>query len=107
ILEYTLWHEHSIPLIRRTLREIQEKHTFDERGQLLLDCGRHRAAIVYFRAGYTPSDYPSDTEFQAVYSVEKSAAIKCHALLTHLAGTKKIQQVLAEPDMLERFVSHD
>lgn len=105
ILEYTLWHEHAIPLVRRTLAQIEQHHTRDERGQLLLDSGRHRVAIVYFRAGYSPRDYPSELEYAAVKSVERSVAIKCPSLLTHLAGTKKIQQVLAEPGQLERFIS--
>ena len=64
----------------------------------------HIAAIVYFRAGYTPRDYPSDAEFRAIYLAERSVAIKCPSLACHLAGTKKIQQVLAEPGMVERFL---
>ena len=37
--------------------------------------------------------------------MERSLAIKCPSMGCHLAGTKKVQQVLAEPGMLERFIS--
>ncbi|KAK0134991.1 Glutathione synthetase [Merluccius polli] len=35
--------------------------------------------------------------------MERSLAIKCPDIGTHLAGTKKVQQVLARPGVLERF----
>ena len=35
--------------------------------------------------------------------MERSRAIKCPDIATHLAGTKKVQQVLARPGVLERF----
>ena len=36
--------------------------------------------------------------------LERSRAIKCPSAAFHLAGTKKVQQVLAEPGVLERCV---
>ena len=35
--------------------------------------------------------------------MERSLAIKCPSIQYHLAGTKKIQQALASPGVLERF----
>lgn len=35
--------------------------------------------------------------------MERSLAVKCPDIGTHLAGTKKVQQVLARPGILERF----
>lgn len=35
--------------------------------------------------------------------MEKSLAVKCPDITTHLAGTKKVQQELARPGVLERF----
>ncbi|CAK7207255.1 Glutathione synthetase [Sporothrix eucalyptigena] len=66
-------------------------------------------AVVYMRAGYGPSDYPDESAWEARYQVERSAAIKCPTVLTQVAGTKKVQQVLATPDAngsseLGRFV---
>jgi len=35
--------------------------------------------------------------------MERSLAVKCPDISTHLAGTKKVQQVLARPGVLEKF----
>ncbi|OMP01138.1 Glutathione synthase, substrate-binding, eukaryotic [Corchorus olitorius] len=63
-------------------------------------------AVVYFRAGYTPNDYPSESEWRARLLMEQSSAIKCPSISYHLAGTKKIQQELAKPNVLERFLEN-
>ncbi|KAH9287617.1 hypothetical protein KI387_031734, partial [Taxus chinensis] len=63
-------------------------------------------AVVYFRAGYMPIDYPSEAEWKARVMLEKSSAIKCPSISYHLAGSKKIQQELAKPNVLERFISN-
>jgi len=54
-------------------------------------------AVVYFRAGYGPQDYPDPIAWQARLHIERSNAIKCPSILTQLAGAKKVQQVLATP----------
>ncbi|PRQ54022.1 putative glutathione synthase [Rosa chinensis] len=36
--------------------------------------------------------------------MEQSSAIKCPSISYHLVGTKKIQQELAKPNVLERFL---
>ena len=58
----------------------------------------YEVAVVYYRSGYGPGDYPSPESWEARYHVERSAAIKCPTILTQLAGMKKVQQVLATPD---------
>jgi len=58
---------------------------------------RFEVAVVYFRSGYGPSDYPDKFAWEARYQIERSAAIKCPTILTQLAGTKKVQQLLASP----------
>lgn len=62
-------------------------------------------AVIYFRAGYEPGHYPSQDEWDARYMMEYSRAIKSPSIHYHLAGTKKVQQALAQPEMLERFIS--
>lgn len=71
-------------------------------------------AVIYMRSGYGPSDYPDETAWEARYHLERSAAIKCPTVLTQLAGAKKVQQVLATPNLtasqpsgLSRFVPED
>ncbi|KAI1102982.1 glutathione synthase [Jackrogersella minutella] len=70
-------------------------------------------AVVYMRCGYGPSDYPDQSAWEGRYHVERSAAIKCPTVLTQVAGTKKVQQVLATPEtpsnpsVLSRYISKD
>lgn len=104
ILEYTLWSNHRIRVVRLTLADLIDRTKLNNRGEVVLESGEI-AAIIYYRAGYTPRDYLSDKEYQAIEQMERSVAIKCPSLAVHLAGTKKIQQVLAQPSMVERFVS--
>ena len=52
---------------------------------------------------YTPDQYPSEVEWSARLMLERSLAIKCPSIHYHLAGTKKVQQRLAEKGMLEYF----
>ncbi|PSS22501.1 hypothetical protein M430DRAFT_65660 [Amorphotheca resinae ATCC 22711] len=70
----------------------------------------YEVAVVYFRAGYGPQDYPDASAWKARLQIERSNAIKCPTILTQLAGAKKVQQVLAtpkapsEPSILGRFM---
>ncbi|KAF4816900.1 Glutathione synthetase [Colletotrichum tropicale] len=70
-------------------------------------------AVSYLRCWYDPSDYPDESTWEARYHLERSSAIKCPTVLTQLAGSKKIQQVLAtprsgsSPSVLGRFIADD
>ncbi|KAJ4802678.1 Glutathione synthetase [Rhynchospora pubera] len=103
-LSTVLKDKHGVASIRKTLAEI------DAQGHVLPDgtlvVGGHSVSVVYFRAGYTPNDYPSETEWRARLLIESSSAVKCPSIAYHLVGTKKIQQELAKPDILERFVEN-
>ncbi|CAK8544698.1 unnamed protein product [Lathyrus sativus] len=90
-----------ITTMRKTLAEIHQEGEILSDGTLSVD--GQAVAIVYFRAGYTPADYPSESEWKARLLIEQSSAIKCPNISYHLVGTKKIQQELAEPNVLERF----
>ncbi|CAL9003452.1 unnamed protein product [Prunus brigantina] len=68
--------------------------------------GGQAIAVVYFRAGYTPNDYPSESEWRARLLLEQSSAIKCPSISYHLAGTKKIQQELVKPNVLDLTFYH-
>jgi hypothetical protein len=60
--------------------------------------------VIYFRAGYTPDHYHSEREWEGRLLLERSLAIKCPSIHYHLAGTKKVQQELAKPGMLEKYL---
>lgn len=73
-----------------------------EDGTLMVDGGANEVAVVYFRAGYTPSDYFGRKEWDARLKLERSTAIKSPSIGYHLAGTKKVQQVLAQEGQVRR-----
>ncbi|ETV90386.1 glutathione synthetase [Aphanomyces invadans] len=104
-LEYTLWESHRIKVLRRSLHQLAKSELRGVSRQLWID--GVEVAVAYFRAGYTPTDYPSETEWTGRTVVERSHAIKCPNITYHLAGTKKVQQVLASPSQLRRFLSED
>lgn len=61
-------------------------------------------STIYFRAGYTPTDYPTQTQFDTRLLLERSRAVKCPTIQLQLAGGKKVQQVLTKPGVLESFL---
>lgn len=53
----------------------------------------------------SPNDYNNDGDWNGRTLIENSKAIKCPTIAYHLAGTKKVQQALAAPGALERFLN--
>ncbi|PCD40675.1 hypothetical protein FGRA07_01946 [Fusarium graminearum] len=110
----------SIPVFRLPYSQIL-KHTKiaeTSKRQLLYHLPRnptkvYEVAVIYMRSGYGPSDYPDQQAWDARYHLERSNAIKCPTVLTQLAGTKKVQQILAtprpssSPSALSRFIRDD
>ncbi|KAM3536589.1 hypothetical protein MY4038_000044 [Beauveria bassiana] len=106
-----------VPLFRLTFSNIK-KHTSiadTPKRQLLYHLPQnaektYEVAVVYLRGMYDPSDFPDQDAWDARYHIERSSAIKCPTVLTQLAGTKKVQQVLAtpqppsEPSVLGKFI---
>ncbi|CAN4108692.1 unnamed protein product [Withania somnifera] len=93
-----------VTTIRKTLAEIDAHGELQQDGTLAVD--GQAVAVIYFRAGYAPSDYHSESEWTARLLMEQSRAVKCPSISYHLAGTKKIQQELAKPNVLERFMEN-
>ncbi|EEE52438.1 hypothetical protein OsJ_34582 [Oryza sativa Japonica Group] len=98
----------SYPLIicffLKTLAQVEAEGQVLPDGTLVVD--GQTVSVVYFRAGYSPNDYPSEAEWRARLLMEQSSAIKCPSISYHLVGTKKIQQELAKPNILERFLNN-
>ena len=61
-------------------------------------------STVYFRAGYTPTDFPTPGHYDTRYLLERSRAIQCPSIQLQLAGGKKVQEVLTKPGILESFL---
>ncbi|KMQ91518.1 glutathione synthetase [Lasius niger] len=64
-------------------------------------------AVVYYRSGYELEAYPTDKEWDIRLLIERSRAIKCPSVQYHLAGTKKVQQSLAQPNVLKKFLKDE
>lgn len=95
-LEYALLEQHGVRMLRQTLKEVNLRGRLGANGCLVTttDAGAEvEVGVVYFRAGYTPDDYPSEAEWEARLLMEQSAALCCPNAAYHLAGTKKVQQV--------------
>ncbi|KFH49012.1 Glutathione synthetase-like protein [Hapsidospora chrysogenum ATCC 11550] len=110
----------SIPVFRLPFDKVLTHTTIagSPKRQLLYHLPRnpskvYEVAVVYIRAGYGPGDYPDQRAWEGRHHLERSAAIKCPTVLTQLAGTKKVQQVLATPrpssapSILGRFIKDD
>eukprot|EP00775_Hariotina_reticulata_P013550 gene13550-13677_t len=82
-------------------------HTSSSPQKLVLGRTGQTVGLVYYRAGYTPDDYPTDQEWQARQLIEVSCAAKCPSVAYQLAGSKKVQQDLARPGVVERFMGAD
>jgi glutathione synthase len=102
-LQYTLFERYGIKLFRKSLLELETQAILDEATGVLTIDG-HEVAVAYFRAGYTPNDYPSEKEWSGRLKLERSLAIKCPNITYHLAGTKKIQQVLYDRAILDKYL---
>ncbi|PNF30933.1 Glutathione synthetase [Cryptotermes secundus] len=92
-----------VVVIRRTLTQIADTAKLGKNKELSID--GLSVAVVYFRSGYEPAQYPSSKEWAARLMIERSLAIKCPSIHYHLAGTKKVQQTLATPGVLEKFLT--
>jgi glutathione synthetase len=108
-LEYHLLGDHAIQTARLTLPQIAKSAQVNKDRRLIVpkvtaEGETSEISVVYFRAGYGPADYPSKSEWNARKLLESSRAIKCPTIITQLAGCKKIQQVLATPGVLERYI---
>jgi hypothetical protein len=119
-LEYRLWEQWKIPVLRKTLRQIHESGRINPTTnglELRISSGEsssisnnntsnsliEEVAVVYFRAGYSPTDYPSADEWAARELIEFSCAIKCPNVALQLVGTKKMQQLRALPLTLQHW----
>ncbi|XP_035378527.1 glutathione synthetase [Electrophorus electricus] len=99
-VENELWLR-DIPVIRRQFEDVCRTGSLDQNKRLFV--GGQEVAVVYYRNGYMPQNYKSEQSWEARLLMERSCAVKCPDISTHLAGTKKVQQELARPGVLERF----
>jgi glutathione synthase len=111
-LEYALWnHEPQIPAYRVLFgEEVLACTSLTQSRELLYQPPSGsppiEVSVVYLRAGYDPNEY-TPTGYVCRLLLERSRAIKCPSILGHLATFKKVQQALATPGALTRFLPDD
>mmetsp|Transcript_38786 Transcript_38786/g.56994 ORF Transcript_38786/g.56994 Transcript_38786/m.56994 type:complete len:538 (+) Transcript_38786:41-1654(+) len=103
-LEFELWGTHKVAVVRATLADIHAASQLDETSRVLTFQG-FEIGVIYFRAGYAPPDFTCDNDWAARLRMERSAAVKCPSAAYQCVGAKKIQQVLARPGMVEKYLS--
>ncbi|KAL8942293.1 MAG: hypothetical protein Q9216_001736, partial [Gyalolechia sp. 2 TL-2023] len=106
-IEEILWN-HNIPTHRVELEDILESTSLSPSGELIFQSPhtgeRLEISVIYYRAGYDEEEY-TPTGMAARLQLEKSKAIKCPSLQVQIAGSKKVQQELSMPGVLERFLA--
>lgn len=92
----------NIKIIRRNLTELVTQAKLGPKNELIVDGSI--ISVVYYRSGYGLEAYPTEKEWDVRLLMERSLAIKCPSIQYHLAGTKKVQQILSLPGVVERFL---
>jgi glutathione synthetase len=96
--------------IRLTLQQLQSASRIDpSSGSLHITVPSSAEAwevsVIYFRAGYTPFDYQSTSDYDVRFLLEASLAIKCPSIPLQLAGSKKIQEFITHGNLLEQLLT--
>jgi glutathione synthase len=120
LIEYELLQTFGIRLIRATLYDIEKNVIFpqDSVEEPPLWGNNEPISVIYYRSCYTPTTFEiiegenelsenSKKLINVYQKLEKSNAIKCPNIGLHLAGTKKIQQLLTQRDILKQFIHND
>lgn len=111
MVRWRAWEDHGIDIIRMTLADIVKYGTVSEDGHLQVigfaGIDSFIVSVAYFRTGYMPEDYPTEKEWKGRRLLERSTAACCPSVAMHLVGLKKIQQVIGEDGVLEKFLNED
>ncbi|KAL3105228.1 hypothetical protein niasHT_024122 [Heterodera trifolii] len=89
-----------IKIVQLSLKDCDEKLVLDENDFSLRLEGK-LIGVVYFRSIIV---VPKPEQISARRKIERSTAIKCPNVAMELASSKKIQQVLSLPGVVERFL---
>ena len=108
LLEFNLLRLYGIQSIRLTLGEVLDELEYskaDDKKRLIHKKSGREVAVVYFRTGYDTKDYEyAEGSWEAREFLENSFAIKAPDLKLQLSGSKKIQQLLTQDEIISLFV---
>lgn len=95
----------NVKVIRKTLTQLINEAKLGDKKELIVN--DKTVAVVYFRCGYSPDQYFTEKEWDVRLLIERSLAIKSPSIQYHLAGTKKVQQALAKPGAVARYLDNE
>ncbi|ESO98303.1 hypothetical protein LOTGIDRAFT_213923 [Lottia gigantea] len=101
-LDYEIYKQNKqIKVIRKTFNDLLKYGKLNEDRKYIIS--EDEVGVVYYRAGYSPTSY-NEKIWQVRLELEQGSCIKCPPINYQLVGAKKIQQILAEPGVLDRFI---
>ncbi|KIJ45949.1 hypothetical protein M422DRAFT_165874 [Sphaerobolus stellatus SS14] len=110
-LEYELLENHGILVVRQTFDQLAISASISADNKLIITLPNQsipiEISVVYFRAGYTPTDYPTPDQYETRFLLNRSRAIQCPSIALQLAGGKKVQEVLSRPGVVESFLLYE
>ncbi|KAF8585023.1 glutathione synthase [Ramaria rubella] len=110
-LEYELLEQHSIHVVRLSLKALATSSTVTSSRVLQVTVPTHKypieISVVYYRAGYSPDEYPDASYYATRTKLESSCSIQCPSIAIQLVGGKKVQEVLSRPGVVENFLSDE
>jgi len=108
ILADVIFFRHSIHIVRQSFVALSTSATLTPSRALEVTLSTHTSpveiSVVYFRAGYTHTDYPTPSHYATRINLERSRSIQCPSIALQLAGGKKVQEVLSRPGVAEGFL---
>ncbi|KAI9566240.1 Pre-ATP-grasp domain-containing protein [Boletus coccyginus] len=106
-LECDLLEKYTIRVVRKTLLELATTASLSgpSRTLFLTIPSNIEISTVYFRAGYTPTDFPTEVHWTVRPTPERSRATKCPTIPLQLTGGKKVREALSQPGVVEQFFS--
>ena len=107
ILEFTIAKTRpDIRVLRRTFQELSQSGKLNNNRELIVD-GKHEVAVIYYRTAYGPEDFRGQEDWDVRLLMERSKAIKCPSIQYHITGCKKIQQIVSNQSVLEKFIPNE
>uniref|UniRef100_F6WBE1 Glutathione synthetase n=2 Tax=Ciona intestinalis TaxID=7719 RepID=F6WBE1_CIOIN len=105
-IEYAMYeYDPAVKVRRKVFDNCISTTRTDQDGKLFID--DEEVAVVYFRTCYMPDQFPTNKHWEVRKLIELSSAIKSPSIAHQLVGSKKIQQVLAKPGVLEKFIKDE
>jgi len=95
---------HRLNVLRMTILQAAKRLHLDEKDFSLYADGNKRVALIHQAYGYMLDHFPTEKEWKMRLDMERSSAIISPNMRVQLSSSKKVQQMLAQPGVLERFI---